>query len=62
MLIGKYTFFEKILVIFVSIMGFSFIISLFFVHPLPSEVVLGFVPTIPEVPGGRMMVAAFVGL
>lgn len=61
MLIGKYTFFEKILVIFVSIMGFSFLFSLFFVHPLPSEVVLGLVPSIPEVPGGKMMVAAFVG-
>lgn len=58
---GSYTFFEKILVIFVSIMGLSFIISLFFVYPLPSDVVMGLVPSIPEVPGGKMMVAAFVG-
>jgi len=61
MLVGKYTFFEKLLVIFVSIMGFSFIISLFFVHPLPSEVIGGLIPSIPQVPGGKMMVAAFVG-
>jgi len=61
MLVGKYTFFEKILVIFVTFMGLSFIISLFFVHPLPVEVVKGLIPTIPEVPGGKMMVAAFVG-
>ncbi len=61
MLIGKYSFFEKILVIFVSIMGLSFIISLFFVHPLPSEVVKGLWPRIPQEPGGNMMVAAFVG-
>jgi len=61
MLIGKYSFFEKLLVIFVSIMGLSFVISLFIVHPLPSEVVMGLVPSIPEVPGGKMMVAAFVG-
>ena len=61
MLVGKYTFFEKILVIFVSIMGLSFIISLFFVHPLPSEVIGGLMPSIPNVPGGNMMVAAFVG-
>ena len=61
MWVGKYTFFEKILIIFVSIMGFSFLISLFFVHPLPSEVIAGLVPTIPKVPGGNMMVAAFVG-
>ena len=38
LLIGKYTFFEKILVIFVTIMGLSFIISLFMVYPLPIEV------------------------
>lgn len=61
LLIGKYSLFEKILVIFVSCMGISFIFSLFIVHPLPSEVVAGLVPTIPEVEGGKMMVAAFVG-
>nr|WP_321245778.1 Nramp family divalent metal transporter [uncultured Psychroserpens sp.] len=61
MLVGKYTFFEKILVIFVTLMGFSFLISLFFVQPLPMDVVKGLIPTIPEVPGGKMLVAAFVG-
>ncbi|WP_017446148.1 NRAMP family divalent metal transporter [Gayadomonas joobiniege] len=61
MLIGKYSLFEKILVMFVSCMGLSFVFSLFVVHPLPSEVVTGFVPSIPEVEGGKMMVAAFVG-
>lgn len=61
LLVGKYTFFEKILVIFVSIMGFSFILSLFFVQPLPIDVVKGLIPTIPDVPGGKMLVAAFVG-
>lgn len=61
MLVGKYTFFEKILIIFVSIMGLSFIISLFFVQPLPIDVIKGLIPTIPEVPGGQMLVAAFVG-
>ena len=61
MLVGKYTFFEKILVIFVTFMGLSFIISLFFVRPLPMDVIQGLIPTIPQVPGGKMMVAAFVG-
>lgn len=61
LLVGKYTFFEKILVIFVTIMGLSFLISLFMVYPLPSEVLEGLVPTIPDVPGGKMLVAAFVG-
>ena len=61
MLVGKYTFFEKILVIFVTLMGFSFILSLCFVQPLPLDVVKGLIPTIPDVPGGKMLVAAFVG-
>ena len=39
--VGKYTFFEKILVIFVTIMAFSFLISLFMVYPMPMEVAKG---------------------
>ena len=61
MLVGKYTFFEKILVIFVSFMGLSFVLSLCFVQPLTIDVVKGLIPTIPDVPGGKMLVAAFVG-
>jgi Mn2+/Fe2+ NRAMP family transporter len=60
-LVGKYSFFEKILVIFVTIMGISFIVSMFIVLPQPSEILKGFVPSIPNVPGGKLMVAAFVG-
>lgn len=61
MLVGKYTFFEKILVIFVTLMGFSFVLSLCFVQPLTIDVAKGLLPTIPDVPGGKMLVAAFVG-
>ena len=61
MLVGKYTFFEKILVIFVTLMGLSFMLSLFFVQPLPIDVLKGLIPTIPDIPGGKMLVAAFVG-
>ena len=61
MLVGKYTFFEKILIVFVSLMGFSFLLSLFFVQPLLVDVIKGLIPSIPEVPGGKMLVAAFVG-
>lgn len=61
LLTGKYSLFEKILVVFVTAMGLSFVFSLFFVYPLPIEVINGLVPTIPEVKGGKMMVAAFVG-
>ena len=61
LLVGKYTFFEKILVIFVTIMGLSFLVSLFLVYPLPIEVAKGLIPSIPKVEGGKMLVAAFVG-
>ncbi|MGJ8736362.1 NRAMP family divalent metal transporter [Zobellia laminariae] len=61
LLIGKYIFFEKILVIFVTIMGLSFFISLFMVFPLPIEIAQGLIPSVPKVQGGSMMVAAFVG-
>jgi Mn2+/Fe2+ NRAMP family transporter len=60
-LVGKYTFFEKILVVFVTLMGVSFLLSLFFVHPLPVDVVKGLIPTIPDVSRGKMLGAAFVG-
>lgn len=61
LLLGKYSFFEKVLVVFVSIMGLSFFLSLFMVYPLPLDVAKGLIPTIPKVPGGQMLVAAFVG-
>ncbi len=61
MLVGKYTFFEKILIVFVSMMAFSFLFSFFFVQPQPIDVIKGMVPSIPNVAGGKMLVAAFVG-
>lgn len=59
--IGNYSVFEKVLVIFVSFMGLSFFLSLFIILPAPEEILLGFVPSIPQVEGGKMLVAAFVG-
>jgi manganese transport protein len=61
LLVGRYSFFEKILVVFVTIMGLAFISSLFIVYPEPEDLARGFIPTIPEVEGGRLLVAAFVG-
>lgn len=59
LLIGKYSFFEKLLVVFVSIMAISFLISMFIVIPSPEEIARGFIPSIPI--NGHLMVAAFVG-
>ncbi len=61
LLVGNYSFFEKILIIFVALMGISFLFSMVIVFPEPSEIIRGMKPSIPAVPGGKLMVAAFVG-
>lgn len=58
---GNYSIFEKILAVFVSAMGLSFLFTLFFVFPLPADILAGLVPTIPEVEGAGTLIAAFVG-
>ena len=58
---GNYSAFEKMLALFVSMMGLSFIFTLFFVVPLPVEVIKGLIPTIPQVEGAGILLAAFVG-
>lgn len=58
---GNYSIFEKVLALFVTLMGLSFIFTLFFVFPLPSEIIMGLVPKIPEVEGAGILIAAFVG-
>lgn len=58
---GSYSLFEKVLALFVSVMGLSFFFTLFFVMPLPVEVIKGLVPKIPQVDGAGILVAAFVG-
>ncbi|MEP5613878.1 MAG: divalent metal cation transporter [Cyclobacteriaceae bacterium] len=58
---GSYTLFEKVLALFVSMMGLSFVFTLFFVFPLPTEIIQGLIPKIPKVEGAGILVAAFVG-
>ncbi len=58
---GNYSLFEKVLALFVSMMGLSFFFTLFFVFPHPTEVIQGLIPTIPEVEGAGILIAAFVG-
>ncbi|WP_421762651.1 NRAMP family divalent metal transporter [Ekhidna sp.] len=61
LLSGSYTLFEKVLAIFVSMMGLSFVFTLFFVFPMPTEVIMGLIPKIPRVEGAGILIAAFVG-
>ena len=58
---GKYTFFEKILVVFVSVMGVSFLFTSFVVIPDPMEVVRGLVPRIPAESNAALLIAGMVG-
>ena len=58
---GTYSFFEKVLVFFVTLLGISFIVSMFIVLPPAGDIAKGLIPRIPDVPGAKLMVAAFVG-
>lgn len=58
---GSYTMFEKVLALLVSMMGLSFLFTLFFVFPLPIDIIKGLIPKIPEVKGAGILIAAFVG-
>ena len=59
--VGTYSIFEKILVLFVAILALSFVISMFIVLPPPKEILSGFIPSVPNVEGAYLMMAAFVG-
>ncbi|MCC5906246.1 MAG: Nramp family divalent metal transporter [Balneolaceae bacterium] len=61
LMVGRYSFFEKVLIFFVTIMGISFFISMFIVLPDPAEIALGFAPSFPEDADGKLMIAALVG-
>ncbi len=59
--IGNYSWFEKILVVFVTLMGLSFLVSMFIVLPSPLEIAGGLVPGLPAAEGSKLIAAAFVG-
>jgi len=61
LIVGKYSFFEKVLIFFVTIMGISFLISMVIVFPPAGDIITGIIPSIPQGEGGNLMVAAFVG-
>jgi len=58
---GRYQLFEKVLTIFVVLMGLSFIAVFFLVKPSFSALVEGMVPGIPNTPGAFGLVAAIAG-
>ncbi len=60
-MMGRYSFFEKIMVVFVGIMAVSFLVTTFIVFPRPEEVARGFLISIPDAANAPMIIAALVG-
>ena len=58
---GQHQFFEKILGVFVALMGLSFIFTMFMVIPDPVQVLKGLVPRMPEESNAALLMAGMVG-
>jgi len=59
--VGKYNFFEKVLIVFVITMGICFIMSMILVIPEPSVVIKGLVPRLPDEPNAHLIAAGMAG-
>jgi manganese transport protein len=59
--IGMYIRFEKILMVFVTIMGVCFISSMILVIPEPGEVIKGLIPQIPREENAHLIAAGMAG-
>ncbi len=58
---GKFQLFEKIVSVFVILMSFCFVISMFIVPPYPIEVIKGLIPIMPQERGKILLSVAMVG-
>jgi manganese transport protein len=58
---GQHRVFEKVLSVFVGIMGLSFVLTMFMVIPEPEEVLRGLVPRIPDDSDAMLIMAGMVG-
>jgi len=58
---GRYQVFEKVLTVFVILMGLSFILVFFMVKPSLAAIAKGLVPRVPNVPGAPRLIAAMAG-
>ncbi len=61
MMIGRYSFFEKVLAFFVTLMGLTFIVSVFVVWPSEEVLARAVVPAVPHDATSLLMMAVFVG-
>jgi len=58
---GRHKFFELVLTVFVTIMGVSFLLSMFMVIPDPMEVLKGLAPALPRDGQTALLMAGMVG-
>lgn len=58
---GQYRFFEKVLTLFVGLMGLSFVLTMFMVIPDPAEVMAGMLPSVPREANAALLIAGMVG-
>jgi len=58
---GRYKQFEKVLTVFVILMGLCFVVVFFMLKPDYSEIVKGMVPRVPDTPGALGLIAAMAG-
>ncbi len=58
---GRHRVFEKVLAVFVGIMGLSFVLTMFMVIPEPEEVLRGLIPSVPRDPDVLLIMAGMVG-
>lgn len=58
---GKTNIFEKLLSVFVFVMGICFLITMFVALPSPLSIVEGLVPTLPDSPDAYLVVSGMVG-
>ena len=61
LMVGRYSFFEKVLAFFVALMAVTFIFSVFVTWPEVSAVKRAAVPVLPNDASSLLMLAAFVG-
>jgi Mn2+/Fe2+ NRAMP family transporter len=61
MIKGKYSFVEKILTVFVALMGVSFVLTMFMVIPDPGIVIRGLIPNIPNEVSAPLVVTGMLG-
>lgn len=58
---GQHRIFEKVLAVFVGIMGLSFVMTMFMVIPEPEEVLRGLIPSVPKDSDAMLIMAGMVG-